>query len=204
MDLARLSKGVGIPEPVDVTPGGQCKKLEQNVFFCKQVRGSIVVSISACHAEDPGSIPGRGERAEIHGVLHEDCSLSGWEGQQDARRRLYFQPFFSLGVSDFWFRRVHSTVGGGGGERTLPPRGAVAGWRAPQTFSKILFCKAPHTHTTTTTTTNTFSKQERATILRCWRVAPCAQQRALPCILSQDPPHTHASAQARANSKLGS
>ena len=25
-----------------------------------QVRGSIVVSISACHAEDPGSIPGRG------------------------------------------------------------------------------------------------------------------------------------------------
>ena len=29
---------------------------------CKrqQIRGSIVVSISACHAEDPGSIPGRG------------------------------------------------------------------------------------------------------------------------------------------------
>ena len=26
----------------------------------KQIRGSIVVSISACHAEDPGSIPGRG------------------------------------------------------------------------------------------------------------------------------------------------
>ena len=25
-----------------------------------EVRGSIVVSISACHAEDPGSIPGRG------------------------------------------------------------------------------------------------------------------------------------------------
>ena len=25
-----------------------------------QIRGSIVVSISACHAEDPGSIPGRG------------------------------------------------------------------------------------------------------------------------------------------------
>ena len=24
-------------------------------------RGSIVVSISACHAEDPGSIPGRGD-----------------------------------------------------------------------------------------------------------------------------------------------
>ena len=27
---------------------------------CTKVRGSIVVSISACHAEDPGSIPGRG------------------------------------------------------------------------------------------------------------------------------------------------
>ena len=25
-----------------------------------KIRGSIVVSISACHAEDPGSIPGRG------------------------------------------------------------------------------------------------------------------------------------------------
>ena len=25
-----------------------------------QIRDSIVVSISACHAEDPGSIPGRG------------------------------------------------------------------------------------------------------------------------------------------------
>ena len=29
-----------------------------------QVRGSIVVSISACHAEDPGSIPGRGAFAK--------------------------------------------------------------------------------------------------------------------------------------------
>ena len=25
------------------------------------IRGSIVASISACHADDPGSIPGRGE-----------------------------------------------------------------------------------------------------------------------------------------------
>ena len=33
-----------------------------NSLTCKarQVLGSIVVSISACHAEDPGSIPGRG------------------------------------------------------------------------------------------------------------------------------------------------
>ncbi len=28
--------------------------------FLSNIRGSIVVSISACHAEDPGSIPGRG------------------------------------------------------------------------------------------------------------------------------------------------
>ena len=28
------------------------------------IRGSIVVSISACHAEDPGSIPGRGVSRE--------------------------------------------------------------------------------------------------------------------------------------------
>ena len=30
------------------------------------IRGSIVVSISACHAEDPGSIPGRGDEPEEH------------------------------------------------------------------------------------------------------------------------------------------
>ena len=30
------------------------------MFGSYQIRGSIVVSISACHAEDPGSIPGRG------------------------------------------------------------------------------------------------------------------------------------------------
>ena len=39
----------------------------------EQVRGSIVVSISACHAEDPGSIPGRGaactDRAHHNGQL---------------------------------------------------------------------------------------------------------------------------------------
>ena len=30
------------------------------IYGCK-LRGSIAVSISACHAEDPGSIPGRGD-----------------------------------------------------------------------------------------------------------------------------------------------
>ena len=31
--------------------------------WINNIRGSIVVSISACHAEDPGSIPGRGDVA---------------------------------------------------------------------------------------------------------------------------------------------
>ena len=30
------------------------------------IRGSIVVSISACHADDPGSIPGRGVFIDFH------------------------------------------------------------------------------------------------------------------------------------------
>ena len=34
--------------------------LQLHGLASKQIRGSIVVSISACHAEDPGSIPGRG------------------------------------------------------------------------------------------------------------------------------------------------
>ena len=33
----------------------------QSANWVMQIRGSIVVSISARHAEDPGSIPGRGE-----------------------------------------------------------------------------------------------------------------------------------------------
>lgn len=34
-----------------------------------QIRGSIVVSISACHAEDPGSIPGRGVLDALMGLF---------------------------------------------------------------------------------------------------------------------------------------
>ena len=36
-----------------------------------QIRGSIVVSISACHADDPGSIPGRGV-FEVNARVEED------------------------------------------------------------------------------------------------------------------------------------
>ena len=37
------------------------KNTKRTLLVCFiQVRGNIVVSISACHAEDPGSIPGRG------------------------------------------------------------------------------------------------------------------------------------------------
>ena len=43
-----------------------------------QIRGSIVVSISACHADDPGSIPGRGVFVSITYMekKEEFCHLS--------------------------------------------------------------------------------------------------------------------------------
>ena len=37
------------------------------------IRDSIVVSISACHADDPGSIPGRGVLLRLR--VDNDCSL---------------------------------------------------------------------------------------------------------------------------------
>ena len=45
-------------QAVEVT----CAASEDNdlAMSIAQIRGSIVVSIPACHAEDPGSIPGRG------------------------------------------------------------------------------------------------------------------------------------------------
>ena len=67
--------------------------------------------------------------------------VRGWEGQRDARWRFYFQPFVSLGVSRFLVSSVRSTGDGGGGERTLAPRRAAAGWRAPPNFSNLF---APH------------------------------------------------------------
>ena len=54
----------------------------------EQVRGSIVVSISACHAEDPGSIPGRGVFAllSMHFSLpHCPCEPSSANGPPVAR-----------------------------------------------------------------------------------------------------------------------
>ena len=51
MPEERLGRGEGV----------RCKseRYETDVVDV-QIRGSIVVSISACHADDPGSIPGRG------------------------------------------------------------------------------------------------------------------------------------------------
>ena len=44
----------------------------------KQILGSIVVSISACHAEDPGSIPGRGALFSIQSLfILKSHTLSG-------------------------------------------------------------------------------------------------------------------------------
>ena len=36
----------------------------QPIIYGCELRGSTVVSISACHTEDPGSIPGRGESSK--------------------------------------------------------------------------------------------------------------------------------------------
>ena len=47
----------------------------------QQVRGSIVVSISACHAEDPGSIPGCG------GMWH--CPRVGWPSCRQLAQALF-------------------------------------------------------------------------------------------------------------------
>ena len=43
-------------------------------FYPQQIRGSIVVSISGCHSEGPGSIPGRGGVYMLYvcGVLYCD------------------------------------------------------------------------------------------------------------------------------------
>ena len=47
--------------PWQSKPQGDCLKTEITLLLSiTQIRGSIVVSISARHAEDPGSIPGRG------------------------------------------------------------------------------------------------------------------------------------------------
>jgi hypothetical protein len=49
-----------------------------------QIRGNIVVSISACHTEDPGSIPGRG----VFHAGHVACKALHAEQGNDQRRRL--------------------------------------------------------------------------------------------------------------------
>ena len=49
-------------------------------FLIIQIRDSIVVSISACHAEDPGSIPGRGvlNTKFVHHEQQKQLSISSW------------------------------------------------------------------------------------------------------------------------------
>ena len=58
----------------------------------QQVRDSIVVSISACHAEDPGAIPGRG--VSVH---HSNTSFEGagrgWGGCGVPFLSFSFLPF---------------------------------------------------------------------------------------------------------------
>ena len=46
--------------------------LDNLEVLISQIRGSIVVNISACHAEDPDSIPGRGVLF-IHDIPGSHC-----------------------------------------------------------------------------------------------------------------------------------
>ena len=39
------------------------------------------------------------------GKVNNSVRVRGWEGQRDARWRLYFQPFPRWEYPDFWFRR---------------------------------------------------------------------------------------------------
>ena len=50
------------------------------------IRGSIVASISACHAEDPGSIPGRG------GACRDCCFKVTQQGSSFRKRKIFAEP----------------------------------------------------------------------------------------------------------------
>ena len=56
-----LSLGGETPSAEKQSGRDACQEQGFSTSSCfYQIRESIVVSISACHAEDPGSIPGRG------------------------------------------------------------------------------------------------------------------------------------------------
>jgi hypothetical protein len=66
-----------------------------------QVRGSIAASISACHAEDPGSIPGRGVlannpiRCSSHSrILLQGLDHSKWRDTETYPNHLQFYHVF--------------------------------------------------------------------------------------------------------------
>ena len=58
--VAELHRGSWCP------PGPHCRQRRSGSVGESKIRGGVVVSFSAFHAEDPGSIPGRGEMTEIH------------------------------------------------------------------------------------------------------------------------------------------
>ena len=68
-------------------------------FIC--IRGSIVVSISACHAEDPGSIPGRGGVNTVLLVI---------EQSQRSALGLQWQAGFPPGLSTIMLRLLEYPV----------------------------------------------------------------------------------------------
>ena len=58
---------------------------DQYVTLNKHILVSIVVSIPACHAGDPGSIPGRGEKILV-------LKISFWSHDKYILQQLYIQP----------------------------------------------------------------------------------------------------------------
>ena len=79
-----------------------------------QVRGSIVVSISACHAEDPGSIPGRGAfscRSDRAMFVSMFLPAGPWRSGLHRRQTYEHLPLrFVLGRPDWGFTKELFTL----------------------------------------------------------------------------------------------
>ena len=88
-----------------------------------QIRGSIVVSISACHAEDPGSIPGGGVSAKLRtkSTLHphraggradSGAAIAGnvGEGRRELRLRVKRRAAKEQGLENEGRAEVHERI----------------------------------------------------------------------------------------------
>ena len=60
------------------------------------IRGSIVASISACHAEDPGSIPGLGVFMPPHVIRHSYTCITTIIHNRHQTLHLHLRPYLRL------------------------------------------------------------------------------------------------------------